>query len=267
MVFFSVLGAQAFWYEPASLTVNRYDVQPPDWPAACSGLNIAVISDLHVGAPHISLAQVEAVVADTNAAKPDLILLAGDYVIQGIVGGQFVTPEALGRVLYPLKARLGVYAVLGNHDWWLDGPRVARALIGNGISMLEDANVWIESGQCRFRLAGISDFWEGASDLSKALAGIDADDLVITFTHNPDIYPELPRRVTLAIAGHTHGGQVAFPGIGAPVVPSKYGQRFVGGVIEEPDQLYFVSTGIGTSILPVRFRVPPEVSIVGLYSR
>lgn len=202
----------------------------------------------------------------TNGARPDLILLVGDYVIQGVVGGTFISPERAAASLSGLRAPLGVYAVLGNHDWWLDAGRVGRALTDNGMTLLEDANVRLISEDCTFTLVGISDFWEGPHDVSKAFAGLDPRLPSIAFTHNPDVFPQLPNPVSLAIAGHTHGGQVNLPGLGRLIVPSRFGERFAAGVIDEVGQKYFVSTGIGSSILPVRFRVPPEVSIVKLRS-
>ena len=261
------LGGWAFWVEPASLQKQPYTVSPPNWPQACDGLSVAVLADLHAGAPHIGLEQIERVVEITNAARPDLILLAGDYVIQGVVGGEFMEPEKAAAILSELRARLGVYAVLGNHDWWLDAERVGRALTENGMTLLEDASTALQIGECRFTLVGISDYWEGPHDVDKAFAGVEAGAPAIAFTHNPDVFPELPMPISLAIAGHTHGGQVNLPGLGRPIVPSAYGERFAAGVIRETGQDYFVSTGIGTSILPVRFRVPPEVAIVELRAR
>lgn len=260
-----VLATEAFWLEPASLAANHYRLVLPAWPAECNGLKVAVLADLHVGSPHNGLDKLDAIVAETNAAKPDIVLLAGDYVIQGVIGGEFITPEKAGIRLRKLRARNGVYAVLGNHDWWLDAQRVARALTNSGITVLEDANQRLKAGRCEVTLVGISDFWEGPHDVDKAMQG--ADDPVIVFTHNPDVFVEMPRKVALAVAGHTHGGQVRLPVIGAPVIPSNYGQRFAAGRIEEDGQVYFVSTGIGTSILPVRFGVPPEVSVLELVAR
>lgn len=263
----AVLGSWAFWIEPASLQRKPYVATPNGWPKACDGLSVAVLADLHAGAPHIGVEQIERAVEMTNATQPDLILLAGDYVIQGVIGGEFMEPERAAAILSGLRARLGVYAVLGNHDWWLDAERVGRAISDNGITLLEDASTPLQLGDCSFTLVGISDFWEGRHDVEKAFSGVAPDSPIIAFTHNPDVFPTLPIPVSLAIAGHTHGGQVNFPILGRPIVPSAYGERFAAGIIRETGQDYFVSTGIGTSILPVRFRVPPEVAIVVLRSR
>ncbi len=260
------LAGWGFWWEPASLFTREYDLALPGWPASARELRIAVLADLHTGSPHNDLEKLQEVVRVTNLARPDLVLLAGDFVIHGVMGGYFVEPESSARVLRSLQAPLGVYAVLGNHDWWFDGARVRKALEGEGIPVLEDRAVPLAFGQTPLWLAGVSDFWEGAHDVRQALATVDAMNPVILMTHNPDIFPEIPDRVALTIAGHTHGGQVAVPGWGRPVVPSQFGERYAIGHIVEGGRHLFVSSGIGTSILPVRFRVPPEISIVTIRS-
>ena len=110
----------------------------------------------------------------------------------------------------------------------------------------------------------MSDWWEGKHDVGRALEAIPLGAATVLFTHNPDVFPEVPRRVALTIAGHTHGGQVYLPGVGRPIVPSAYGERFAIGHIVEEGRHLFVSPGLGTSILPIRFLVPPEVSILTL---
>jgi predicted MPP superfamily phosphohydrolase len=259
-----VLALWGFWWEPASLYNETHDLRLPSWPAECNDLRIAVLSDLHVGSPYNSLAKLEKIVTLTLAAEPDLVLLAGDYVIHGVLGGRFTSPEEIAKVLGRLAAPMGVYAVLGNHDWWLNAARVYHALESAGIGVLEDASALVEKGKCRFWLVGISDLWEGAHDIKMALQDVPQAGSVVAFTHNPDIFPEVPSRVTLTVAGHTHGGQVYIPGVGRPITPSKYGQRYAAGHIVEEGRHLFVSSGLGTSILPVRFFVPPEVSVLRL---
>jgi len=258
------LAVWAFWWEPASVRVSPYSLQLEQWPKQCSGLKVAVLADIHVGSPYHGIEQLRHIVTATNAAKPDLILLAGDYVIQGVLGGEFVTPEDAAIELAKLKAKLGTFAVLGNHDWWLDPVRVSNALEQVGITMLEDKSELMQWRDCRFNLVGVSDFWEGPHDLGLALADIDAQVPSVLLTHNPDLFPLIPKTVTLTIAGHTHGGQVYVPFIGRPIVPSDYGETYAVGFIVELGKQLFVSTGLGTSIIPVRFLVPPEVSLLYL---
>ena len=258
------MGLWAFWFEPASLTVHRQALSLPAWPAAFSGLRVAVLADLHVGSPHNGLDKLARIVDETNALRPDIVLIPGDFVIQGVKGGTFVAPEDAAVELGRLKAPLGVFACLGNHDWWLDGRRVAAALTRRGIPVLEDRAVKINRGGAHFWLVGISDFTEAPHDVGKAFSAVPNQAAVLAFTHNPDVFPTISRPFSLLIAGHTHGGQVHLPVVGRPVVPSEHGQRYAYGHVVENGRHLYVSPGLGTSILPVRFRVPPEVTLLEL---
>jgi predicted MPP superfamily phosphohydrolase len=242
----------------------RQTIALQSWHSEHDGLKVAVLSDLHVGSPYRSLASVQKIVATTNAERPDLIVLLGDFVIHDVVGGRFVEPEPIAKELGGLHARLGVVAVLGNHDWWFDGERVRRALESNGIRVLEDQNIQLTHAGQSFWICGLADLWTHGDRLAETLAEIHGADPVIVLSHSPDVFPEMPKRVSLTLAGHTHGGQVNLPIIGRPVVPSKFGQRFAYGLIEEDGRKLFVTAGIGTSIFPVRFRVPPEIVILTL---
>lgn len=261
-----VLGVWAFAAEPASLRVREYALAIPGWPAQRSGMRIALLSDLHVGSPFNGLSKLEEVVERTNAARPDLVLIAGDLVIQDVMGGRFVPPEVIAPALGRLRAPLGVYAVLGNHDRWLDGPRVLRALNQAAIPTLEDRAIEILRGGPAFWLMGISDQWTAPHNIRGALAQVPQGPPVLAFTHNPDLFPRIPARVSLTLAGHTHGGQVDLPFLGRLIVPSRYGERYAIGHIVEGGRHLFVTSGVGTSILPVRFRVPPEISILRVVS-
>ena len=252
--------AWGFVIEPSRLVVRATPLTLPGWPLALDGLTIALLSDLHAGAPFVREDKLVAIVAETNRAAPDLILLAGDYMVGGEPGGRLIAPEQIARGLAGLRARLGVYAVLGNHDVWYDGPRMARALSAEGIRVLENEVVELHDRGTSVWLAGLADLMtsEQAIDATLARAG----PLVIAFTHEPDVFPGIPARVALTLAGHTHGGQVALPLLGRLVVPSKYGQRYAVGHVVEGGKHLFVTPGIGTSILPVRFGVPPEISLL-----
>ncbi len=254
-----LLAFWAFWWEPRRLVTRVETISLPCWTS--DPLLLGIVSDLHIGSPGTGIRQLERVVETLNAGRPDAVLLLGDFVIQGVVGGRFISPEMVAEQLGKLQAPLGVYAVLGNHDWWLDAPRVARALKGAGIPVLDDEAVGlrVDSGVW---LAGISDFWEGKHDVDRALSRIAGDGPIVAMTHNPDVFPAVPARVCLTVAGHTHGGQVALPVIGRPVVPSRYGQRYAAGHIDEDGRHMFVTSGVGNSIAPVRFRVPPEVLLL-----
>jgi len=260
-----LLSIWAFWWEPAGLQLNEECVAVKWTPAR--PLRVAVLTDLHVGSPFNGLSKVREVVARTNAAEPDVVVVLGDLVIQGVQGGSFVPPEDIARDLAALRSRAGVFAVLGNHDVWFDAGRVKRALRAEGIQVLEDRALQVVTPAGLIWMAGVSDFLTRPHDVKAALAGVtDADAPLIVLTHNPDVFPEIPANVTLTLAGHTHGGQVRFPLVGPPVVPSRYGQRFAAGHIVEDGRHLYVATGIGTSILPVRFGVPPSIVVLTIDS-
>jgi hypothetical protein len=259
----ALLGWSVF-VEPGRLLVLSTPVVSSRWPAGPPPLRIAVLTDLHVGSFRNGLDHLEAVVSRTNDQGPDLVVLLGDFVIRGGAGGSFVPPEPIAKRLAGLRARYGLAAVLGNHDWWFDGPRVRAALEHAGIRVLENEAIPLGAGRQRFWVAGVGDLWTRRVDIQAALSVVPTGAPVILLTHNPDVFPEVPERVALTLAGHTHGGQVALPLLGRPIVPSRYGQRYAYGLVVEDGRALFVSPGIGTSIIPVRFRVPPEISLATL---
>jgi len=171
----------------------------------------------------------------------------------------------IGKVaplLGALQAPLGVYAVLGNHDWWVNYDGIARALQGAGIVVIDDRAMQIRWRSETFYLVGFSDFNEGPHDVRHALQNVGRESKALRVTHNPDLFAELPDTCLLTLAAHTHGGQVRLPLIGPPIVPSRYGTRYAAGLVKEQDRYLFTATGIGTSIIPVRLGVPPEISVL-----
>ncbi len=248
--------------EPGQVVLRETALPIARWPSELGPLRIAAISDVHTGAPHVTLGKVRDIVAMVNRARPDLVVLLGDYVIHGVVGGRFVEPEATAAALGDLRAPLGVYAVLGNHDWWYDGGRVIHALEGAGIRVLDDAAIPVAVNGRPVWIAGVSDFLTRSANVDRALAPVPDGVPVIVLTHSPDLFPDMPARVLLTLAGHTHGGQVNLPFLGRLIVPSRYGSRYAIGHIHEGSRDLFVTPGIGTSIIPVRFRVPPEISLI-----
>lgn len=249
--------------EPEMLVIHRLEIHVSSWPEAFGPLTVAALSDIHAGSPHINAAKLETIVGRTNALKPDLVVLLGDYVIRDVFGGRFVEAEEIAKFLSKLKAPLGTIAILGNHDWWYNGPRVRHALEQNGIPVLENEPLPIRKDGMRIWLYGIADFWTRHPEFDK-LQQVPASDTVVAITHNPDVFPDVPQRICLTLAGHTHGGQINLPLFGRPYVPSVYGQRYAAGLIQEDGHTLFVTTGIGTSIFPARFRVPPEIVLLTL---
>ncbi len=257
-------GIWTLFIEPNRLVVKEEAIELANWPSGFGNLKIAVLSDLHVGSPFIDAEKVHYIVSQVNQAQPDLIVLLGDFMIQGVVGGTQVEPESIAENLKGLRARHGVFAVLGNHDWWYDGPRVQRSLESVGIRVLENDVARIERDGQSIWLAGLTDAWTNRTDIEGTLQKVTDENPVIVLTHNPDLFVLIPSRVILTLAGHTHGGQVNFPFFGRLKVPSEYGQRYAIGHIIENNHHLFVTSGIGTSIIPVRFRVPPEIVILTL---
>ena len=167
------------------------------------GLRIAVIADLHAGAPYIDEQKIHGIVNLTLAAKPDLILLAGDYVAQGVIGHQDISIETTASLLRPLHAALGVYAVLGNHDHWGDASRISRALRNVGITVLENQSVGLNSrGDREFYLAGIGDRMTLSDNIPLAFRKVPRAARALCLTHSPDLFPDLPNTCLLTIAGH-----------------------------------------------------------------
>ena len=260
------VGIWSVFIEPNRLVVHAETMRIDEWPRELNGLRIAAISDIHTGGPFIDEKKLNDIVEKTNALHPDLIVLLGDYMSGNSWHGHRVEPEVTAAALKNLHAPLGVFAVLGNHDWWYDGKKVRRDFDQNGLRVLDDEVVEVKWQGKSFWLAGLADLWTRPQHISETIAKSPPDSTVIAITHNPDIFPNVPERVSLLLAGHTHGGQINIPFIGTPIVPSDYGAKYTAGHVMENSHHLFVTTGIGISILPARFRVPPEIALLTIVS-
>jgi len=263
------LAGVAFWaflIEPRRLVTHQETIQIDNWPRSLDGLRIAVLSDLHVDNWSVTDKKLRTIVERTNQLQPDLIVILGDYMSSNGWVTRRVEPEVFGAVLKDLHAPLGVYSVLGNHDWWNNGIRVRRGLEQNGIKVLEDETAQIDVRGTSLWLVGFADLWTRPQRIAVTVAKVPEGQPLIGLTHNPDIFPNVPSRVQLLLAGHTHGGQVRFPIIGPVVESSDYGDRWVQGHVFADNHHLFVTTGIGTSIMPVRFGLPPEIVLLTLKS-
>ncbi|MQV44627.1 metallophosphoesterase [Sinorhizobium medicae] len=279
------LGGYAFGVEPlARLSVARYLLTPPRWPSGLK-LRIVALADIHACEPWMSTRRITSICERANALGGDVTVLLGDYAAGMNLVTRYVHSNEWSKALATLKAPLGVHAIMGNHDWWED--RTAqkngggetfghRALAEAGIEVYSNRAVRIEKDGSGFWLAGLEDQlallpgrkWKRASmggldDLDGTLAQVTDEAPVILLAHEPDIFPKVPPRVALTLSGHTHGGQVCFAGH-SPVVPSRFGDRYAYGHIVEYDRNLIVSGGLGCSIAPIRFGVPPEIVVVDI---
>ena len=257
----------AFFIEPDRLIVREESIQIDNWPRELDGLKIAVLSDIHAGGSFINDKKLHTIVDRTNALHPDLIVILGDYMSSNGTFRRRVEPEVFGAVLKNFRAPLGTYSVLGNHDWWYSGAKVRAGLEQNGIKVLENEVLQINARGVSLWLVGLADLWTRPQRIEQTVAKVPEGQTMIALTHNPDIFPNVPERVPLLLAGHTHGGQVRFPFIGSVVEASEYGQRYERGHVFENNHHLFVTTGIGTSIVPLRFGVTPEIVLLTLRSR
>ena len=253
----------AFWIEPARLVVNRQELQLPNWPAKLAGLRVALLSDLHVGSPYWGPERMRQLVQRVNAERPDLILLAGDYLIHDVKFGTRASEPVVASVIGELRAPLGVVAVLGNHDGW-HGPVLRPLLEAQGIHVLDDEIFVVQARGSQFCVLGLADEEVRKRTPSEELALAPTGMPLLVLVHEPDIFPDLDARASLTLAGHTHGGQVRLPWFGPLYAGSRYGARYAAGHVREAGRQLFVTTGIGTSIWPIRFGVPPEYVMLTL---
>lgn len=254
------LGVYAGYVEPRRLTVRRVELHPPRWPSHLDGLRLGVASDFHAGVPYAGLDAIARAVDALNAEQPDVHLLLGDYLDSSQILRRRLAPEAVAEQLGRLEAPRGTFAVIGNHDWRHSGDRIWRGLEQNGITVLEDRAVEREG----LWIVGLGDLRYRAPDVERALADVPEHAPNVVLSHDPDVFPHIPPSVSLTLSGHTHGGQVAIPLLRRPLIPSRYGERYARGHIVEDGRQLYVTHGVGTSGLPLRFLAPPEVVVLTL---
>ncbi len=250
-----VLLAAAYGEALARPIIVTYDVAVPGWSAP--PLRIVQLSDLHRGWPDMPLARLRRIVDQANALRPDVIALTGDFAFGKLADLAAGNLDEAVRPLARLRSRFGTFAVRGNHDdpYW-----TPRTLPRYGMTYLENAHA--DAGP--ITVAGIDDLSTGHADLDRALAGIAPGQPILLLMHEPDSFVRVPACVTLTLAGHTHGGQVKLPLIGTPLTNTAFG--YVRGRFAEGERTMIVSSGVGTSTLPVRWNVPPEIVVVTMHA-
>jgi hypothetical protein len=245
--------------EAGAVTIERPTLPLPNLPAEFEGLRIAFLTDIHNG-PRTTLETITAVVRTTLSLQPDLILLGGDFSSRE---AKYIRP--CFEILDSLSAPLGVFSVLGNHDYWHGLEETRAGMRRASIVELTNRGLWLTRRSSRLWLGGVDDLWCSKPDVSAAVGEATLTDAVILLSHNPDIAETMTdRRVGLMLCGHTHGGQMIVPGMRNPFIPSRYGEKYSHGLVEAPTTTVYVSRGLGLSGLPVRYNCPPELTLLTL---
>jgi predicted MPP superfamily phosphohydrolase len=243
--------------EPHQLAVENHAVGLRRLPAEMDGLRIVQLSDIH-HSPFTGREQIERAIETANSLQPDIIALTGDYISHE---REYAQPcaELMGR----LRARLGVFAVLGNHDHWVDAALVTDLFRAEGIKVLVNEGMRFESNGASFWLAGVDDTMVGQEDLPLALAGSREDEMKLVLAHNPIILRRAARAgVDLVLSGHTHGGQVTWRSERS--ASGRVRRRILRGLGRRGETQIYVTRGLGTVVLPVRYGCLPEVSLLTL---
>lgn len=253
-----------FFIEPKLLKIRYISVTPPNYSG--EKLRIALLSDLHIGGQHVSASRVKKVASQVNALKADIILIPGDF-IDGHKQREdhniaFNTEVETGLLaLNDLKASMGVFATIGNHDVWYDADFVADKLKLAGITVLRNEAINLRGDIC---IVGFADHDTQKED-KEAFNDCKVGTYPVALMHSPDSFPLLRSDTVLAVAGHTHGGQINIPIIGRRVTATSAGRKYAYGEVDVDGIPAFVTAGIGTSILPARFRSPPEIVLIELH--
>ena len=261
----SLLG-YAYFVEPRQLVVTRAELRIPNFDRRLDGLKVVAISDLHGGSNYVTPERLREIVTLANEQKPDLIVLLGDYVsqIEGNRGPLKMSAEDVAANLRGFTARYGTFAIIGNHDWWYDQAAVTTALESAGITVLDNEIATIEINGTELNIWGIEDLWKHRKVPLEPLDRLSEKRNVVALAHNPDSLLLAPSEISLIFSGHSHGGQVNLPFVGRKAFVND--ERFMYGHAVADGKHVYVTGGVGTSVLPLRFRVPPEIAVATLYA-
>lgn len=254
-----LIGSYPVWIERTTVLINHYTIPIPNLPLPFHGFTLAQLTDLHLGFL-VSPAFIAGVVERTNRLGTDVIVCTGDYVHESNTRHGI---DQAWPLLTRLRARDGVFSVLGNHDHWADTEHSLDWLRRSGQDLRHRCQA-IEREGSRIWIGGAGDYWEDTLGVDTAFAASEAGACRILLAHNPDtVDTEFATPIALTVCGHTHGGQVVIPGYGAPVTPVQ-NKRYVSGLIPTPKTQVFISRGIGWAIYPIRFNCYPEIAVLRL---
>ncbi len=242
--------------EASTLALEEVTISLEKLPKKLEGFRIVHLSDFH-HSPFTDIQHIENAIEAANELGPDLVVLTGDYVSHE---SEYIRPvaEALGR----LESEFGTYACLGNHDHWTDADAVAKALEAKGVSMLVNTGFRLKARDASFWLCGVDDFMVKRTDLKQALHGSFPDEMKMLLAHNPVILRQAARwEVDVMFSGHTHGGQVKIREKEKRILAHR---RFSSGLHKRKETQIYITRGIGTVVLPVRYQCPPEISLIEL---
>lgn len=227
-------------------------------------LHVLLLSDIHVAGPDMPPERLAHLVAIANAQRPDLVLIAGDFVSDKRTATRFYAFDPGTRPLAALRPRLGVVAVLGNHDHWRSTRQAHVALAKAGVRLLDNQAIRVGP----LAIGGLDDAFTRQANLPATIAAMDrVGGVPILLSHSPDPFPAVPASVPVMLAGHTHCGQIRLPIVGAVATMSAYGDRYACGIVREGEKTLIVSAGLGTSLLPLRLGAVPDMWLVTLTPR
>ncbi|MBS1795398.1 MAG: metallophosphoesterase [Acidobacteria bacterium] len=242
--------------EASSLSLEKIEIRLRRLPKKLDGFRLIHLSDIH-HSPFTGLEHIERAVRVANRLKPDLFVLTGDYVSHE---PEYIEPVA--GVLGSLSAEFGTYACLGNHDHWTDAALVTDSFRRAGIEVLINQGFRFTARDAAFWLCGVDDYMVGKTDLRAALHGSFPDEMKLLLAHNPVIVRQAARlEVDLMLSGHTHGGQVKLRDEDRRILPPR---RLKNGLHRRKSTQIYITRGIGTVVLPIRYQCPPEISLIEL---
>ncbi len=244
--------------EANSLVIEHHEIKLRRLPKELDGFRIVQLTDLH-HSPFTETEHIMNAVEVANSLDADIVALTGDYVSHET---EYVAPVA--EMMAQVRSKYGTYAILGNHDHWTDGEFVTKCLRDEGITVLINQGFRFEAKGAKFWLCGLDDVMASRPDFRSALYGSEEDEMKLLLCHNPSIISRAARRkIDLVLSGHTHGGQVKIRSRENSLIPE---YRQISGLHRRYDTQLYVSRGIGTVVLPVRYQCPPEVTLLELRS-